>query len=80
MPTRTRYRMVTSPEDTWVRESQNTGPLATGLESRGADVTVLTVHGTHDDPSHFDVDDLLAFAPSCEGADIPGGSTADAAE
>jgi hypothetical protein len=24
------------------------------------------VHGTHDDPSHFDNDDLLAFAASCE--------------
>jgi hypothetical protein len=42
MPTRTRYRMVTSPEDTWVRRAQNTGPLATGLKSHGADVTVLT--------------------------------------
>jgi hypothetical protein len=67
LPTRTRYRMVTSPEDTWVRESQNTGPLASGLQARGADVTVFTVHGTHDDPSHFDVEDLLAFAASCEG-------------
>jgi hypothetical protein len=65
MPTRTRYRMVTSPEDTWVRESQNTGPLAGGLQARGADVTVFTVHGPHDDPSHFDVDDLLAFAAGC---------------
>lgn len=65
LPTSTRYRMVTSPGDTWVRESENTGPLAAGLEARGADVSVLTVHGAHDDPSHFDVDDLLAFASAC---------------
>ena len=66
LPTGTRYRMVTSPEDTWVRESENTGPLAAGLQARGADASILHVHGTHDDPSHFDNDDLLAFAASCE--------------
>jgi hypothetical protein len=82
LPTTTRYRMVTSPEDTWVRESENTGKLAAGLEARGADVSILTVHGTHDDPSHFDVDDLLAFAASCEdekGQAVSGGDTANAA-
>jgi hypothetical protein len=70
MPTSTRYRMVTSPGDTWVRESENTGPLAAGLAARGADVSVLTVHGPHDDPSHFDVEDLLAFASSCVGEPV----------
>lgn len=83
LPTTTRYRMVTSPEDTWVRESENTGRLAAGLEARGAEVSVLTVHGTHDDPSHFDVDDLLAFAASCEGEPgraVGGGGTANASE
>lgn len=83
MPTATRYRMVTSPQDTWVRESENTGLLAAGLEARGADVSVLQVHGTHDDPSHFDVDDLLAFAGSCEdekGEVVSGGDTANAAQ
>jgi hypothetical protein len=82
MPTSTRYRMVTSPEDTWVRESENTGKLADGLEARGAEVSVLVVHGTHDDPSHFDVDDLLSFAQSCEdedGQQVKGGGTANAA-
>ena len=66
LPTSTRYRMVTSPGDTWVRESENTDKLAAGLRARGADVGVLRVHGTHDDPSHFDVDDLLRFAAGCE--------------
>jgi hypothetical protein len=83
LPTSTRYRMVTSPEDTWVRESENTGKLAAGLEARGAEVSILTVHGTHDDPSHFDVDDLLSFAASCEdekGEVVTGGDTANAAE
>ncbi len=83
LPTSTRYRMVTSPEDTWVKESENTGKLADGLEERGADVSVLVVHGTHDDPSHFDVDDLVAFADSCEaekGQSVNGGGTANAAD
>ena len=69
MPTQTRYRMVTSPEDTWVRESENATRLAAGLEERGAEVSVLLVHGTHDDPSHFDAEDLLQFADDC--ADEP---------
>lgn len=83
LPTSTRYRMVASPGDTWVIESENTGRLAAGLEARGAEVSVLTVQGTHDDPSHFDVDDLLQFAASCEdepGQAVPGGGTADASE
>jgi hypothetical protein len=82
LPTTTRYRMVTSPGDTWVRESENTSRLAAGLSARGADVTVLQVHGTHDDPSHFDVDDLLGFAAACEGRKgepALGGGTASAA-
>jgi hypothetical protein len=82
LPTTTRYRMVTSPDDTWVRESDNTDKLAAGLRARGADVSILQVHGTHDDPSHFDVGDLLEFAGSCEhekGEAVPGGGTANAA-
>jgi hypothetical protein len=75
--------MVTSPEDTWVKESENTGKLAAGLEARGADVSVLTVHGTHDDPSHFDNEDLLSFAASCadeKGQIVTGGGTANASD
>lgn len=82
MPTQTRYRVVTSPEDTWVRESENASRLAAGLEARGADVSVLLVHGTHDDPSHFDSEDLVSFADSCadEPSDIgtEGADTANA--
>jgi hypothetical protein len=83
LPTTTRYRMVTSPEDTWVFETQNTDPLAAGLEARGAQVSVFKVHGTHDDPSHFDNADLLEFAASCEnekGETVTGGDTATAAQ
>lgn len=68
LPLDTRYRMVTSPDDTWVRESENTGRVAAALQARGAEVSVLTVSGTHDDPSHFDIDDLLSFAASCADA------------
>ena len=84
MPTQTRYRMVTSPEDTWVRLSENAGRLADGLEARGADVSILTVHGTHDDPSHFDAEDLVTFAESCAGepsnVGTEGADTANAAD
>ena len=83
MPTTTRYRLVTSPEDTWVRESENSGRLAAGLQTLGAEVSVLTVQGTHDDPSHFDVEDLLAFAESCadeQGQPVAGGGVANASE
>jgi hypothetical protein len=73
LPTTTRYRMVASPEDTWVVESENSDLLAAGLRARGADATVFQVHGTHDDPSHFDNDDLLAFATSCEHAKASAG-------
>lgn len=77
----TRYRMVTSPQDTWVREAENTSRLAQGLEDRGADVSVLTVHGTHDDPSHFDSADLLDFAASCaDTSPVVGGDTANASD
>ena len=40
------------------------------------------MHGTHDDPSHFDVDDLLQFAASCEDetASVDGGGTANASD
>jgi hypothetical protein len=82
LPTKTRYRFVTSPEDTWVKESENTTRMVAGLESMGAEVSVFVVHGTHDDPSHFDNEDLLAFAKTCEDA-VPatdGGDTANASE
>lgn len=81
LPTQTRYRMVTSPEDTWVRETQNTAKLAAGLQERGAQVSIFVVHGTHDDPSHFDNEDLLKFAASCEDEAVSttSGGTANAA-
>ena len=63
--TETRYRMVASVNDQWVRYDENTGLLAEGLEDRGADVSILPVTGTHDDPLHFDVGDLVDFASTC---------------
>ena len=62
------------------RESENTGRLADGLEARGAEVSILTVHGTHDDPSHFDAEDLVDFAESCADLEptTEGGGTANA--
>lgn len=65
LSTKTRYRMVASVNDEWVRHDENAGLLAKGLEARGAEVSILAVTGTHDDPLHFDVDDLIAFASTC---------------
>jgi hypothetical protein len=63
--TETRYRMVASVNDQWVRYDENTGLLADALEDRGADVSILPVTGTHDDPLHFNVSDLVDFAATC---------------
>jgi hypothetical protein len=67
LPTETRYRFVASPEDTWVFRTENTDRIATGLEARGAEVSILDAHGTHDDASHWDAEDLVKFADSCAG-------------
>jgi hypothetical protein len=61
----TRYRLVASVNDQWVRYDENAGLLASGLERRGAEVSILPVTGTHDDPLHFDVGDLVDFASRC---------------
>lgn len=63
--TDTRYRFVASRADQWVRFDENTGPMVASLEARGADVSLLEVYGTHDDPSHFNVNDLVDFAGGC---------------
>lgn len=63
--TKTRYRLVASVNDQWVRYRENAGLLAEGLKERGAEVSVLRVTGTHDDPLHFDVGDLVDFASTC---------------
>jgi hypothetical protein len=65
LSTATRYRLVASVNDEWVRFEENTGLLAEGLEERGADVGILPVTGTHDDPLHFNVGDLVDFAATC---------------
>ncbi len=61
----TRYRIVASAQDQWVPYARNAKTLKTGLESRGAEVTVLPVQGRHDDPSHFNAGDLVSFADTC---------------
>ena len=65
MPTDTRYRFVASKQDTWVVKSKNTDPVMEGLAARGAEVSVLNATGTHDDASHWNAEDLVAFAHSC---------------
>ena len=65
LSTDTRYRMVSSFADPWVKRRENTDVLASRLLKMGAEVTVLTAKGTHDDPSHFDVHDLVDFAATC---------------
>ncbi|MCZ1070823.1 hypothetical protein [Rhodococcus sp. A5(2022)] len=59
-----RYRVLASPEDTWVPKTSNADLLA-DLVPETANVTTLEVSGEHGDPSHFDADDLAAFAGEC---------------
>jgi len=68
LPTETRYRMVSSYGDPWVIRAENTDKLVRNLENRGGKVSVLTVTGTHDDPSHFDAHDLVDYAATCTAA------------
>lgn len=65
LPTDVRYRVVASPDDTWVPMDQNAGVLVTGLENAGVEATYLLASGPHEDPSHWNSADLLDFAESC---------------
>jgi hypothetical protein len=65
LPADTRYRIVSSRQDQWVMYDENTRPLVRKLSARGADVSLLTVNGLHDDPSHFNASDLVDYADSC---------------
>jgi hypothetical protein len=63
--TETTYRFVASKSDPWVIYDENAGKLSAALEERGADTSLLEVFGPHDDPSHFNVDDLVEFSRGC---------------
>ena len=67
---------MASPEDPLVDYDENVTPLVSGLETRGAEVSSLPVTGDHEDPSHWNAQDLLDFAESCSGD----GDTRSAAE
>ncbi|MGO4653013.1 hypothetical protein AB4068_15120 [Arthrobacter sp. 2RAF22] len=60
-----KYRILSSPDDTWVPVKANADVLATGLKGAGRDVSTLATTGQHGDPSNFNESDLLAFADSC---------------
>ena len=61
------YRFVASKSDPWVIFDENAGKLSAALEARGAKTSLLEVFGAHDDPSHFNVADLVEFAKGCTG-------------
>lgn len=65
IPADTRYRVLYSPDDTWVPATSNALPLIESLEARGAEVEAVEVEGEHGHPSHFNADDLAAFAATC---------------
>lgn len=65
LPRDVRYRVVASPDDTWVPLRPNGGALLSRLDARGVDVSYRLVRGPHSDPSHWDGEDLVAFADSC---------------
>ena len=77
LPADIRYRVVASPDDQWVPIDQNGGALVYSLHNRGVDASYLAVSGPHEDPSHWNTADLLAFADSCVGGDGDSRSASD---
>ncbi len=67
LPADTRYRVVASPQDELVGLRDNAGALISELTGRGYDITYHLVTGPHEDPSHFDPVDLVAFGDFCLG-------------
>ena len=65
LPLTTRYRVVSSKQDQWVLYRENAGTLVQGLRARGGNVSELPATGLHDDPSHFNAQDLVKFADAC---------------
>jgi hypothetical protein len=65
LPEEVRYRVVASPQDELVGLRANGGALISELTGRGSDITYKLVVGSHEDPSHFDGEDLMAFADYC---------------
>lgn len=66
--TGTTFRFVASPYDPYVPYDANTGRLSAALQGFGADVSVRTVQGPHDDPSHYSAYDVVRFANECAAA------------
>lgn len=65
--TGTTFRFVASPRDPFVPYESNSGEIVSRLSEFGADVTLRTVDGPHDDPSHYSAYDLVTFANECAG-------------
>ncbi|CAN5695611.1 hypothetical protein BH11ACT8_BH11ACT8_27730 [soil metagenome] len=65
LPSDVRYRVVASPDDQWVPIGENGGALLSKLDQRGVEVSYLPATGPHEDPSHWDAEDLVTFADSC---------------
>lgn len=65
LPAQTRYRVIASRDDPEVTYEQNAEVFVDSLLERGVDVTEQQVYGGHDDPSHFNAHDVLAFANTC---------------
>ncbi|CAN5234736.1 hypothetical protein BH09ACT12_BH09ACT12_04890 [soil metagenome] len=77
LPADVRYRVVASPDDTWVPIDENGGALISQLDARGVDATSLAASGPHEDASHWDSGDLVEFANSCDGAPASSESASD---
>ena len=75
LPSDVRYRVVASPEDTWVPIEENGGALVSELDALGVEASYLAATGPHEDVSHWDSGDLVDFANSCDGLN-PGSDTA----
>lgn len=77
LPAEIRYRVVASRDDPWVAYDENAEPFVRSLGARGVEVSEVTVYGGHDDDSHFNGRDVLAFANSCLAQQRPEGAAAE---
>jgi len=56
-----KLRFVASPDDTIVVMADNTTPMVDLIDANAIEASILTVSGPHDDPSHINIADTLAF-------------------
>ena len=60
-------RFYASPNDHLVSKAANTDTMAALVAPVAAEAEVVECHGDHNDRSHFQPDDVMAFIGRCVG-------------